>query len=446
MSNFVFTNWDPTAYPDLSGEMLLVHIAVAALRYETVLIRDQDLTFNKAIAGVFIGRDKEVYRNLLEELFATGALRVNKMRPEHFGDDLMAEEAVKTPIRTRALFVAKRSSYGSLPFNPDEGPLPEFHAFMDDLLRRYPSTQKYQNPDANIPGKFKAEFLTLCDDCNGGFVEDPDFGSIRPGTLSAIGDLVAFPNRAVDYLQGAGKPLIGSPESPRSLVYHIADTDRFRPDKAGVERLAQSIFAAVYCQSEDAEGVFSHLLPEPPPVSNSGEVTADGEYAAETASLAPMNEIQMRRGIGNAIATIRSNVARNHFLVSAQDTFSKGVLPSTWSFYAEEFAREYARSMRAERPLATVLASEILRTSAATAGGVSFVLKNEGSGNAAGYAGGVAGALAGLSGLAVVTGWLSQAWQNRKTRRILKQAVKDALRYRYQKIELRTVKSRRASA
>lgn len=436
MSTFVFTNWDPTVYPNLPGDALLVHMAVAALRYRTVLIRDQDLTFNRPIAEVFVAAENQLYRNLLEELLQTGVFAVNKMRLENYADNALAEEAIHSPIRARAKFVAAQSSYCGVPFNPDEGPLPQFHALMDDLLRRHPNAQKYQPADANIPPTFRAEFIAACQECKADLRDHPAFGSISPRTLDELVELVSDPSKAVAYLRDCGRPLVGSAESPRSLLYQIVDTERYRADETSIRRLAQSLFAAVYCASEQADGLYSDLLSEPPYPASLSEADSAGGANFSGVRLSPLGSLELRPGIGGAISEIRENLAYNHYLACVCDTFDTALLRSTWEYYAQVFARLYSRKLKLSQCAAVAQALAFLSVSSGVALGVTFGLEQSGFHSAATTSEAVGGGLTALGSVATILDCLSRGWRNRHTRRTLTEAVTTALRFRYHRVPL----------
>ena len=136
----VLTTWDPSAYFDLSGDEFILHLVAAALKSETVLLRDQDLSFNERIARIFIKAPPDsgrslLHRRLVEELFDTHLFQVICMRHDEFHSQELAEMAAKQPIRARALYVRRNNLYvspvGQPPFDPDEEPFKSFHGWID---------------------------------------------------------------------------------------------------------------------------------------------------------------------------------------------------------------------------------------------------------------------------------------------------------------------------
>jgi DUF2934 family protein len=351
MSVIVLTNLDPRCYHRISAEEFLLHLAAAALRVRTVLMRDQDLACNRYIADLFTPPRHAVYRNLFEELLATGFYRVKLLPPEHFDDDELAELSRTQPIRARAVLSRRKSLYVPLPseppYDPDAEPFTSFHNFIDELLSRYPSAKEYGREDANIPARFKAELSEVSSRCPVQLKNHWGFGTIQKSTLETVAGLMSDDERVLEYLHSARCENASLfLRSPRRLFYEIVKTDAFRRERPQLESLAQSIFAAVFCEAEQAEGVYNELLAEPP---RPGEGASSQESIdPEQLTIEPLGTLELRPGIGEALSCVRNNTAKGFSLLSAVDTFDQGTLQSAWEHYVSVFAKIYSKSFGRE--------------------------------------------------------------------------------------------------
>jgi len=356
-SRLVFTNWDPSCYPQLSGDQFIIHLIDSALRSQTVLMRDNDLSYNAGIARIFAASilpsdSYRRYRSLFEELLDTGIFQVVLMRPDDFQDGELAELATHHPVRARALYVRRKGLFVPCDrqpdaFDPDQKPFRSFHEWLDGVLTQRKSVTTWHPPGTNIPEQFRAEVLAVTQRCRANLQDNWAFGSISPAKLDTIGELMSDVRVAKTYLS---KERIADADrlarAPRKLFYEIAETKTFAEEKEGLKRLAQSIFAAVYSDAHDAAGIYNNALPEPPAADD--EAVSDKKRSDEFTTKV-VGQFELRPGIiATALKDARQAPAVNHFITSMEETLDRPTTVEALRCYADSFATRYAEIVTSE--------------------------------------------------------------------------------------------------
>jgi len=271
----LLTTWEPSAYVRLSGDELIMQLVGAALTHERVLIRDQDLAFNRRIAELFarpplaettLSRYR-VYRALFEELIDTGYFQVVCTRRGDYRDHPEIEDLADRGfiITARAKFVFKRNLYVSSedepPFNPDEDPFADFHSWIDGVFRRNSSILIQQVTEGRAHVRVRRELAARLRRCQNDLSAKWGLGQT---TAEELAGLVTNEDRAICLLRQHDPNARHYRRSPRRLVYGLAQTPRFIAEADAIKRLAQSVFAAANSSSLAADAIYNSRLPEPP--------------------------------------------------------------------------------------------------------------------------------------------------------------------------------------
>lgn len=311
----VFTNWDPALYERLDGDDVIVHLFSAGLRSDQVIIKGQDLSFNESLAALFVpsALDENGYirrRALFEELIDTGIFKVAIADSKDFRDPVLADLAEIRPIAAIGQHISNnklfKPSERQQSFEPEEEPFRSFYPWLDSVLLRDRDSSLYRsNILGDMPSRFHAEFIATIERCRANLKEHWHFGSLSAPRLDRLGELLSDPERAAGHIHVRGRDSSPIVRSARALVYEIAATDEFKPEEGGLKRLAQSVYAAVYCDAEDAVGVYNSLLAEVP--------TPDPLEAEPTPSLVvedqPAFSFEIRSGLGQLLIDLRQTVS-----------------------------------------------------------------------------------------------------------------------------------------
>jgi hypothetical protein len=233
-------------------------------------------------------------------------------------------------------------------FDPDKEPFASFHLWIDHVLtrdRKQPIAIEHA-PSTEIPKRFRRELVATIRTRQDLLSRD---WRLSRRTLDRLGPLLSNKAKAVRFLRDAKVPRAQRfAESPRRLLYALAATDHFRSEEDALRRLAQSIFAAVYCDAEDADGVYNSLLIEPPSSYDPGD-TERIHRGGITISKRAI--IDLRPGIGNVLVEARNSPAAGKFITA--NSFDGPTADSALDHYAHVFARlQGARRMSSDSTLA----------------------------------------------------------------------------------------------
>ena len=169
---------------------------------------------------------------------------------------------------------------------------------------------------------------------------------ITPSTLDLIGNLLPNKERALRFLrQQKVKGAQKFADSPRRLLYAIAQTPALLHEESQLQRLAQSVFAAVYCDAMGAEGVYNSRLSEPPPPDTE---TIALPRPLEVAAF-HRRELKIAPGIGEALVEARNSPAVGNFLLAP--ALERPMVETALDHYADVFARVYAAKRPKPEPI-----------------------------------------------------------------------------------------------
>lgn len=260
----VFTHWDPTVYQNYTNiNEFIIEIIWAALLYDRIYLRDVDLALNKHIAEMFL---LEESRGILESLLERGFIRIHTMNPEWYPRKLK-NSPLENPIAVRAEYVEKYSTYGTHKFKPSDVQQ-EFYQKLDSFLRVNRETAIECQPDYGIPKVFRKEFLEIIgnETNRNKLLEHSYYGGLTYRCLDAFTRYANEPEYAKSEILKSGQKV---PEYPgeklrfiRSLGYQCSSLLNTEHERKAIQKLLQSVFANVYCDSIEADGRYSFLLPE----------------------------------------------------------------------------------------------------------------------------------------------------------------------------------------
>lgn len=264
-THLVFTHWDPSGYKPYSNiNDFIIEIIWASLQYDCIYLRDVDLVLNSHLCEMFL---REESKSILERLLETGFVRIHTMKPEWYPQKIENSPTEK-PIAARAEYVEKYSTYGTQKFVPNENQK-RFYKKLDSFLLTHRRTAIEEQPDYGIPSVFQKEFLgTICTKSNQNeLLEHPYYTGLTYRCLDDFAQYAADPEYAKSKIIESGQEV---PEHPdvelrfiRSLGYQCSSLSKYSEyEKKAIQKLIQSIFAKVYCDSINADGRYSDLLPE----------------------------------------------------------------------------------------------------------------------------------------------------------------------------------------
>ena len=261
----VFTHWDPAVYkPYHSINDFIIEIIWSALQYDRIYLRDMYLAFNAHLAELFL---KEESKGILERLLETGFVRIHTMKPEWYPKKLK-NSPLEKPITARAEYVEKYSTYGTEKFKPNET-LKRFHEKLDRFLKNNYETAIEEQPDYSIPEVFRQEFLeTVCTRENQNvLLEHGCYQGLSYRCLDEFAEYAANPEYAKSKIIESGQKVPPHPKGKlryiRSLAYQCSALPKYNQfERKAIQKLIQSIFAKVYCDSMSSDGCYNNLLPE----------------------------------------------------------------------------------------------------------------------------------------------------------------------------------------
>ena len=347
MANLVLTNLDKVCWDPTPGEVFLLNMGLQALQYDYVIIPEQHLIFNPVLADLFVNDDN--FSKYFSELFkTTNAFKVKIMSSNRYNDLKIKSDPINCPISARAEYVKLKSGDVGKPFKiSDTGR--EFYKRMDKLLRQYELPNEIdehlvsrETGPPGVPDSFYKEFVAIISDdkLRTQVITFDHLG--RYGNAMAIDALRYY----VETPEGrqSGKHLIenklkyqGDLDSPRNYIYQLAKTRLFSSQEIQLQRLAQSVFASVYCNLEGMDGVYGKNLVETPSRYNS---ESDVEQASRELEEATSKEVEssgygilLEKGIGKIIQKIRDNPDLCREKQENQEFY--------WTEVCAEFRREY---------------------------------------------------------------------------------------------------------
>ncbi len=304
----VLTHWNAGVFHRSALPNLLPELAIYALLYDEVLIREEDLLTNRQ--AIHFLRDPEQFR-IFEEFLTLGLVKLLRMPIDEYPQGRRFDP-VRLPVSARAEEHELRRSYKGGPWKPTE-PERHFFARLDGLVAQHPNASRFHVPFP--PGNpFAAELAELLEHRNLYRLSAyPVFRYIDPKTADAFVEFCRVPEAWQRFLRNSGiESVIDGPDGGfyRTAAYqcfHLLPTPR------SMQRLVESVYAAAYCDRERSDGRYggSQLIELPDRYSSDEERAEAAEtiVKVELVPTAATASIPMVPGIAAAIARTRESVA-----------------------------------------------------------------------------------------------------------------------------------------
>jgi hypothetical protein len=354
----LLTHWEPEIYLPREIPVLLPELIINALLYGEVLIKDGDLVLNEHIARYL---HQEGNFSVFRELIEGGGIKISTLPQKNYPQKMTADPKI-TPITARAEEISSRKTFKERVWKPT-GMQRSFYAKLDGFLQNNPSSPRPSqgfpagfNPFADLLAKILVERTNLRLDAI------PQFKGIDDELADHF---IKFCRGEMDWIQflrdrGTPPEKIGEEgKFYRSPAYQCLE---HFPDRRGMKNLIQSVFAACYCDSVDADGRFGGRLVEIP-----YKYASDGD-AAEAVNEAKSIQIikssaainfPLLPGIGEVLATTRKSTAcqelQDYFLSMQIGPMGERDFWSLWEqtseIFAENVARKFVKLSRIEKGL-----------------------------------------------------------------------------------------------
>lgn len=297
----VLTHWNAGVFQPSSLYRLLPELAIYALLYDEVLIREEDLLTNRHITRLL--SDSANFR-VFEELLTAGLVKLLRLPIEAYPPGRRFDPE-RLPISARAEEHQLRRSYKGHPWRPTES---EWRLFgqLDRTLVQHPCGARFHG--SFPPGNpFAAELAELLENRNRYHLGlHPVFRYIHPRTAEAFIQFCREPETWLRFVRDSGaKSIIVGPDGGfyRSAAYQCLE---HLPSPRSMRRLVESVYAATYCDREASDGRYSgsELIELP----YRYDFETEREAAAETITrveVVPTNAVAAI-AIGPGIATVLS--------------------------------------------------------------------------------------------------------------------------------------------
>jgi hypothetical protein len=245
----VLTHWNAGVFRPASLLQLLPELVIYSLLYNEVLIREEDLLTNRAVTRLL---SDENNFNVFSELLISGLVKLLRL-PLEFYPPGRRFDPVRLPISSRVEEHQLRRTYKGKPWKPTSS---EWWLFrrLDEIVTKYPSASRYHSsfPRGN---PFAAQLSDILENRESyRLMSHPVFRYLDDKTADQFVTFCRDPGAWQRFLydKGVKSPIVG-PDTGfyRSAVYQCSD---FLPTSRAIRRLAESVYAAVYCERESSDG------------------------------------------------------------------------------------------------------------------------------------------------------------------------------------------------
>ncbi len=431
MSSVVLTHWDGDAFPftgtpDQVASQVLSELVFACLLNEHVLIKDVDLAMTPEIQHIVTHpRHSQVLRELCE----SGALVLNRMPADHYQDDDLRQQSAIHPLLSRAMNLQRNSTLRSAKWimPPD---LRNVCDIVDGWVAGGVLRARFQVGVISIAETFPREFAATMGAADTLENRD-DYPGLTKETLRAFEQFALDPERANDVLRRRGLLEREQQQFTRSLLYQLTELEEYRREQASLRSLGQSIFASVYCASENAEGRWGEKLPERPLLGPRITGPTHERIIYEPVLTSP---VALGPGIGLAVKTARDTDAFVELVRALNGRQVGSSLRKTF----EGVVRVFVDALPAA-PEKSILAGPVwvfAEAASVAAGTLGLVLQQRGADQPAVLGSGAAALFIRAAKVTdELVSWLAdQRWRTRLTHR-----YSDVLSVRYARIPLLTI-------
>ena len=238
----------------------IYELVLLSLIYDEILIQDEVFALNRRFPKWI--KTNEDFR-LLQECFEPGCIRVLTHPRMAFPKQELKELSEYNPIQARAKYISEYGTMSDKPFKPTKAQK-IFYNKIDYLL------SSLKNSHRPVGKKKRTDFRSLFPKILQKALVCEYYRKWRERAFSGIkqnmaDDFICYieePERALEKLPPDKRQSIpGENIFTRSLGFRLANLYKPRMRNA-MQRLIQTVFAAPFCENEDASGRYDNALKE----------------------------------------------------------------------------------------------------------------------------------------------------------------------------------------
>lgn len=302
----ILTHWNAGVFRSPSLPLLLPELVIYSLLYDEVLIREEDLLTNRAVTDLLSDENNFA---VFSELLIAGLVKL-LLLPLDIYPPGRKFDPVRLPISARAEEHQLRRSYKGKPWKPTTREEQLFRR-LDEIVTKFPSASRYHAPFAR-GNPFAAQLAEILENRKSyQLASHPVFGYLDEKTADQFATFCRDPDAWRRFLRdhGVTNPIVG-PDAGfyRSAAYQCSV---FLPTPRAIRRLAESVYAATYCERESADGRYggSDLVELPYRYQSETERAAAIEEAfrVEVAPTEAAAAIVLQPGIAEVLVSTRTS-------------------------------------------------------------------------------------------------------------------------------------------
>jgi hypothetical protein len=272
----ILTHWNAGVFHAASLPQLLPELAIYALLYDEVLIREEDLLTNRFITHLLSDENNFA---VFSELLRSGLVKLLRL-PLAFYPQGRRYDPVRLPITARAEEHQLRRTYKGNPWKPTKNEW-RFFSRLDEIVTKFPSASRYHT-GFEEGNPFAAQLAEILENRNSyRLLSHRAYRYLDPKTADQFLTFCRDPEAWQRFLHehGVTNPIVG-PDAGfyRSAAYQCSE---FLPTRRAIRRLTESVYAAVYCERESSDGRYggSELVELPYRYHSDSERTTAAEEA-----------------------------------------------------------------------------------------------------------------------------------------------------------------------
>jgi len=347
----VLTHLDPEVYAASlaeTGQRFLPELIVYALLYGQVLVKDADIVVNQRITEFL--QDQSSF-NIFEELLDVGVIKILTLPRRNYPPQMDIDPSVN-PIVARAHDISSRKGYQGQIWTPTERQM-RFYTQVDAVLSRSTSGAISSQGFAVDCNPFAEKLAEILEKRKSLRLEKfRQFRGIDERVAESFITFSRIEGSWIEFLSQQGAPPQRTGEPGRFYRNEAYQCLKHFPKTShrGMRNLIQSVFAACYCDSEDAYSRYGgpRLVEIPFGYSSDAEVLI-AEQKARKVELIPTQQtldVPIFRGIGEALNVTRNTTefAECQRAISSIEagSVSQAVFAGAWEEVANRFAETVA--------------------------------------------------------------------------------------------------------
>ena len=348
----VLTHWNAGVFRSHMIPHLLPELVVYSLLYDEVLIREEDLLTNRRITSLL---GDQLQFEIFSELLGAGLVKLLRLPTSLYPGGRRFDPEI-LPISARAEEHQERRTYKGKPWRATA----REWALFRRLDRIVVDRERASRPHSKFPfdNPFATKLAAILENRQAYRLgQHPVFSHLDPQTADAFARFCREPEAWQRFLhkRGVKSPIVG-PDAGfyRSAAYQCS---AFLPTPRAIVRLAESVYAATYCEREESDGRYGGSeLVELPLRFESGaaqDTASDLLIRAEVVPTVGSFAIGLVHGISEVLELTRASAAFESLQVvlSRLGSVSDQGLPSensfrqAWSDLSDVYAENWARVM-----------------------------------------------------------------------------------------------------